>query len=155
MYVHRQPNCQCLKVTFRSVASSRHRRSGCPSCWNLLSSMAATGGAEVDVIFETTRLVFSRWQIQCKNTASVSLDDVAKEVGLTHFLKSNVIVMVSTGIIGPEARRYSNKIMTDSNLCIIMIDREDIGRIVQNPTVIADIFAREADHAMKIKILDI
>jgi len=57
----------------------------------------ATGGAEVDVIFESTRLVFSRWQIQCKNTTSVSLDDVAKEVGLTHFLKSNVIVMVSTG----------------------------------------------------------
>ena len=42
---------------------------------------AATGGAEVDVIFESDRLVFSRWQVQCKNTASVSLDDVAKEVG--------------------------------------------------------------------------
>ncbi len=51
---------------------------------------AATGGAEVDLIFESTRLVFSRWQIQCKNTARVSLDDVAKEVGLTHLLKSNV-----------------------------------------------------------------
>lgn len=49
-----------------------------------------TGGAEVDLIFESTRLVFSRWQIQCKNTAHVSLEDVAKEVGLTHVLKSNV-----------------------------------------------------------------
>src|SRR5207244_610307 len=51
----------------------------------------ATGGAEVDVIFESSRLVFSRWQVQCKNTGRVALDDVAKEVGLTHFLKSNVI----------------------------------------------------------------
>ena len=28
-----------------------------------------TGGAEVDLIFESARLVFSRWQVQCKNTA--------------------------------------------------------------------------------------
>jgi hypothetical protein len=28
---------------------------------------------------------------RCKNTRRVSLDDVAKEVGLTHFLKSNVM----------------------------------------------------------------
>ncbi len=114
----------------------------------------ATGGAEVDVVFETTRLVFSRWQIQCKNTTSVSLDDVAKEVGLTHFLKSNVIVIVSTGTIGPEARRYANKIMSDSNLCIIMIDREDVGRIMHNPTLIVGVCAREAEHAMKIKALE-
>lgn len=58
----------------------------------------ATGGAEVDVIFEGTRLLFSRWQIQCKNTKSVSLDDVAKEVGLTFQLNSNVVMIVSTGL---------------------------------------------------------
>lgn len=115
----------------------------------------ATGGAEVDVIFESSRLVFSRWQVQCKNTSHVSLDDVAKEVGLTHFLKSNVIVMVSTGTIGPEARRYANKIMTDSNLCIVMIDGSDITGVVKNPASIVDIFQREAKHAMKIKILSI
>ena len=62
-----------------------------------LRNISATGGAEVDLIFHSSRLVYSRWQVQCKNTARVALDDVAKEVGLTHFLKSNVIVMVSTG----------------------------------------------------------
>lgn len=113
----------------------------------------ATGGAEVDVIFETSRLVFSRWQIQCKNTRSVSLDDVAKEVGLTHFLKSNVIVMVSTGTIGAEARRYANKIMADSNLCLIMVDKDDLDQITQNPTSIAAILSREANHAMTVKAL--
>ncbi len=114
----------------------------------------ATSGAEVDVLFETTRLVFSRWQVQCKNTTSVSLDDVAKEVGLTHVLKSNVIVMISTGAIGPEARRYANRIMSESNLSIIMIDREDLSRIVQNPTTITAVLAREAEQAMKIKALE-
>lgn len=113
----------------------------------------ATGGAEVDLIFQSARLVFSRWQVQCKNTSRVSLDDVAKEVGLTHFLKTNVIVMVSTGDIGPEARRYANKIMTDSNLCIVMMDRTDLAVLRQDLTGIVDTFHREARHAMTLKRL--
>ncbi len=115
----------------------------------------ATGGAEVDVIFEGARLLFSRWQVQCKNTSQVALDDVAKEVGLTHFLKSNVIVIVTTGNIGPEARRYANKVMQDSNLCIVMIDGSDLHRIEQNPTQIVDVLNREARHAMTLKALEL
>lgn len=115
----------------------------------------ATGGAEVDVIFEGTRLVFSRWQVQCKNTARVSLDDVAKEVGLTHFLKSSVIVVVSTGEIGGEARRYANKIMSDSNLCVVMIDGTDLQRIETDPPLIVEVLNREARQAMKLKALDV
>ena len=120
-----------------------------------VSRGSATGGAEVDLIFESARLVFSRWQVQCKNTARVSLDDVAKEVGLTHFLKSNAIVMVSTGEIGNEARRYSNKIMADSNLCIVMLDKSDLGRIESSPAAIVDVFTREARHAMDLKRLEL
>lgn len=116
---------------------------------------AATGGAEADLIFESARLVFSRWQVQCKNTNRVSLDDVAKEVGLTHFLKSNVIIVVCTGEIGAEARRYANKIMTDSNLCIVMIDCNDLNTIRNNPVHIVQAFNREAKHAMALKKLEI
>ncbi len=113
-----------------------------------------TGGAEVDLIFESSRLVFSRWQIQCKRTSRVSLDDVAKEVGLTHFLKSNVIVMVTTGEIGGEARRYANKIMTDSNLAIVMVDGTDLTAINKEPPTILDVFHREARFAMRLKALE-
>lgn len=113
-----------------------------------------TGGAEVDLIFESIRLIYSRWQVQCKNTSRVSLDDVAKEVGLTHFLKSNAIIMVSTGDIGSEARRYANKVMTDSNLAIVMMDGCDLERITKRPVAILDVFEREAHHAMKLKLLD-
>lgn len=116
---------------------------------------AATGGAEVDVIFESTRLVFSRWQVQCKNTGTVSLDDVAKEVGLTHFLKSNVIVIVSTGDVGGEARRYANKMMRDTNLAIVMIDGDDIAAIIESPVHMLDVLTREARHAMKLKELEL
>lgn len=116
---------------------------------------SATGGAEIDLIFQSARLVYSRWQVQCKNTARVSLDDVAKEVGLTHFLKSTVIVMVTTGDIGAEARRYANRIMSDSNLAIVMIDRSDLEAITANAAYLVDAFRREAEHAMTLKKLDL
>jgi site-specific DNA-methyltransferase (cytosine-N4-specific) len=63
--------------------------------------------------------------------------------------------MVSTGDIGSEARRFANKTMSDSNLCVVMVDRKDIVQIVKNPTTIVDVFNREAQHAMKIKVLDL
>lgn len=114
----------------------------------------STGGAEVDLIFESTRLIYSRWQVQCKNTERVSLDDVAKEVGLTHMLKSNVIIIISTGEIGSEARRYADKVMRDSNLAIVMLNHTDLKRITQQAVSIIDIFEREARHAMRLKALD-
>lgn len=114
-----------------------------------------TGGAEADIIFESDRLVYSRWQVQCKNTSRVSLDDLAKEVGLVHLLKPNVIVMISTGNIGAEARRYANKVMAETNLCIVMIDRTDLNTIRGNPTHIVDAFNREARHAMTLKHLEL
>jgi len=114
-----------------------------------------TGGAEVDVIFESSRLLYSRWQVQCKNTRAVSLDDIAKEVGLTHFLKSNAIAIITTGKVGTEARKYSNKIMSDSNLCVVIVDGEDVMNIIKSPPYIVNVFNREARHAMKLKLLDI
>lgn len=114
-----------------------------------------TGGAEVDLVFEAARLVFSRWQVQCKNTTRVSLDDVAKEVGLTHFLKSNVIVVVTTGEIGGEARRYANKIMAESNLAIVMLDGGDLSAISASPAGIVRAFEREARHTMNLKKLEL
>ena len=116
---------------------------------------SATGGAEVDLVFQSARLVYSRWQVQCKNTARVSLDDVAKEVGLTAFIKSNVIIIITTGTIGSEARRYANKIMRDSNLAIVMLDGIDLGRITERPAQIVDVFNREAQATMKLKQLDL
>ena len=114
-----------------------------------------TGGEEVHLIFESTRLVLSRWQVQCKNTSRVSLDDVAKEVGLTHLLKSNVVVIVTTGEIGNEARSYANKIMAASSLAVILISGGDLKAIGERPTAILRAFDREAHHAMDLKKLEL
>ena len=111
------------------------------------------GGAEVDVLFDSTRLLYSRWQVQCKNTSTVTIDMVAKEVGLSHMLKSNAIVMMTTGHLTSEAKKYARRIMEDMNLCILMLEKEDIDCIISNPTSIVDIFNRQSEEAKKIKIL--
>jgi hypothetical protein len=99
--------------------------------------------------------VFSRWQIQCKNTSQVHLDDVAKEVGLANFLKSNVIVIVTTGKIGSTARYFARKTMQETNLSIVMIDGADIQKIRDKPYAIIDIMEREAKQAMQLKPLNL
>jgi hypothetical protein len=114
-----------------------------------------TGGAEVDLVFEGIRFIFSRWQIQCKNTGMVRLDDVAKEVGLTFQLKANVVMVVSTGTIGSEARNYASHVMRTTNLDLILVDKEDLERIRTNPTWIAMVLEREARNAMQIKKLEL
>ena len=84
----------------------------------------------------------------------MSLDDVAKEVGLTHFLKSNTVVVVNTGTVDAEARRYADQVMVASNLAVVLIDGRDLKAIAGSPTRIVDIFEREARHAMELKTLE-
>jgi hypothetical protein len=61
--------------------------------------------------------------------------------------------VVTTGTISSEARKYANKIMTDTNLNIVMIEKDDIQGIIGNPSFIVNVFNREANKAMKLKIL--
>ncbi len=114
-----------------------------------------TGGAEVDIIFDTTRLSYSRWQVQCKNTGKVSLDQVAKEVGLSHVLKTNVIVILTTGRVTKKAKEYAATIMREMNLCIVFIEEDDIAEILASPTNIVDVLNRESMKAKRIKVLEI
>lgn len=114
-----------------------------------------TGGAEVDVIFDTTRLNYSRWQVQCKNTSKVSLDQVAKEVGLSHVLKTNVIVILTTGKVSKTAKEYATKIMREMNLCIIFIEQDDVKAVLEEPTSIVAVLNRESMKAKRIKVLDL
>jgi len=113
---------------------------------------ADTGGAEVDVIVEGARLIFSRWQIQAKNTRIVRLDDVAKEVGLSlTFIYSNVVMIVTTGDFTRDAYSYAQHVMKTCNLNVILLNGSELERISRDPTDIAVILNSKAEQAMKVK----
>lgn len=111
-----------------------------------------TGGAEVDVIVEGTRLIFSRWQIQAKNTSTVRLDDVAKEVGLSlTFIYSNVVLIITTGKFTKDAYSYAGHVMKNCNLNVILLNGSELERISRDSTEIVAIFNNKAEQAMKLK----
>ncbi len=118
--------------------------------WRIRS--ADTGGAEVDVIVEGARLIFSRWQIQAKNTKIVRLDDVAKEVGLSiTFIYSNVVMLVTTGDFTKDAYDYAHHVMKTCNLNVILLNGTELEYISRDVTNIVSVLNRKAEQAMALK----
>jgi hypothetical protein len=81
-----------------------------------------TGGAEVDLIAEGAHLHFSRWLLQCKNTASVGVAALAKEVGMAVLLKAHVVVMVTTGKFSASVHSYANELAATGSLQAVLVD---------------------------------
>jgi site-specific DNA-methyltransferase (cytosine-N4-specific) len=117
--------------------------------WRLRS--AETGGAELDVIMESANLLFSRWQIQCKNSAHATLDDIAKEVGLAAIIKSNVIMIVTTGAIGKKAKDFAAEVMRETNHQVILLQKSHLKRLKVDPTEISDMLRSQSEDAMLLK----
>jgi hypothetical protein len=118
--------------------------------WRVRSS--ETGGLEVDVIVEGARLIFSRWQIQAKNTKTVRLDDVAREVGLSlTFIYSNVVMLMTTGEFTRDTYSYADHVMRTSNLNIILVNGPDLQKIADEPTKVIALLSSKAERAMQVK----
>ena len=117
--------------------------------WRLRS--AKTNGGEVGIVMEGAHLIFSRWQIQCKNAAQASLEDIAQEVGIAQVVKANVILIVTTGRIGAAAREFAQQVMRQTNLYVALLEKRELTRLRTNPAEIAALIAIQAEGAMAIK----
>lgn len=114
------------------------------SKWRL-RSYEATGGGEVDVLAASDKIVYSRWQIQCKNMrSSVGIDVITKEVGLTFLTKADVIMVVTTSHFAKDAVNYANLVTDNSRYYIILLDGEDVARIADDKTRIVEILNYKA-----------
>ncbi len=99
--------------------------------WRLRSNK--TGG-EVDVVMEETRLIFSRWQVVCKASEWITLDDVAVEVGLSAVhLKPDVILILATGCLTEEAEDFACAMAGSTNLSVIVLDWNDMEAFINAP----------------------
>lgn len=117
--------------------------------WRLRSSQ--TGGSELDVVMESARLVYSRWQIQCMRSSELALDDVAREVGIAQVTKSNVIMIVTTGQISTAARQFAGQVMCRTPLYVVLIDGTHLNQLRQNREELVNILEIQAEGAMSIK----
>ena len=83
-----------------------------------------TGGAEVDLIAEAAHLHFSRWLLQCKNTKSVGVSALAKEVGMAVLLKAQVVVIVTTGKFSSSVVTYAEELASTGYLQAVLVDQK-------------------------------
>lgn len=91
------------------------------------------------------KIVYNRWQIQCKNTRSpVHIEVIAKEVGMTFMTKADIVMVITTSTFTSAAINYANLVSDNSRYYVILLEKEDIDRIVTDRTLIVDILNYKA-----------
>ena len=108
------------------------------------------GGGEVDALLHSARLTYSRWQVQCK-VGKISLQAVSKEVGMKDVTLANVILIVGTKNATESALTYRQKIVSTSNLNIIIIDGPILKEIIKDPTQLVSVLQKQAENALRMK----
>lgn len=107
-------------------------------------------GGEVDAMMHSSRLVYSRWQLQCK-VGDVHQEAAAKEMGQQIVSLANVILIVGTGSITKGARDFRRKIVSTTNLNIIFIDGDALERIIKDNSTLVEILRQQARDALSLK----
>lgn len=114
------------------------------------TDQSLTGGGEIDAMFHSRRLVYSRWQIQCK-VGAITLEAVAKEVGMQQISLANIILIVGTEKATDSAKVYRDKVISKNNLNIILIDGPLLDRVIKNQEEIVPILNNQAYNSFKQK----
>lgn len=109
-----------------------------------------TAGGEVDAMMHTARLIYSRWQLQCK-IGQISYDAVAKEVGVQSVTLANVILLVGTGKATESAAKFRRHIVSTSNLNIIFLDGAALQRIINDSSALVEVLRQQAREALSLK----
>ena len=123
------------------------------SKWRLRHSQS-TGGGEVDVMAASDKIIYNRWQIQCKNQRGrVGVEVIAKEVGLTFITHADVVMVVTTSAFAADAINYANQVTDNSRYYIILLEGDDIRKIVEDRTRIVEILNIKARRAFAKKEL--
>tara|TARA_X000000950_G_scaffold205332_1_gene247011 strand:- start:1537 stop:2976 length:1440 start_codon:yes stop_codon:yes gene_type:complete len=114
---------------------------------------AETGGGEVDVTAASDTFVYSRWQIQCKNTKKVSVDVIAKEVGMTFTTNADIVMIITTGEFSADAVSYAARVNSNSRYNIILINGNDLKEVSNNLDSLTEIMNRIAKRTYARKEL--
>ena len=112
-----------------------------------------TGGAEVDLVADGLHLHYSRWLVQCKATEStVSVDVLAREVGMAVLLQAHVIVMITMGGFSATVRQHADQIERSTALQVVLIDGPLFRRILETDSfALIDILKKQAVATLEAK----
>lgn len=109
-----------------------------------------SGGGEVDALMHSARLIYSRWQVQCK-IGPITVDAIAKERGMSEVTLANVILVVGTEPATKSANTFRQKIIAKEAINIIYIDGPKLDEILKDNTRLVDILKEQAQDALRHK----
>ena len=109
-----------------------------------------SGGGEVDALMHAARLIYSRWQVQCK-VGQIPMEAVAKEVGVCEVSLANVILVVGTKPATKSALIYRHRIVAKSSLNIILLDGPLLDKVIEDNTRLIEILRDQAQEALRLK----
>jgi hypothetical protein len=95
--------------------------------------------------------VHTRWQVQCKNTATLHVDDAAKEVGLALRNRSTIIMLVTTGHISDAAADFVRDVIRHSPYTVLCFDAADVAQLAEAEESLVDLLQREARRAHELR----
>src|ERR1700682_624 len=95
--------------------------------------------------------VHTRWQIQCKNTTTLHVDDAAKEVGLALRNRSTIIMLVTTGQLSDAATDFVRDVIRHSPYTVLCFDAADVARLANSEESLVDLLHREAQLAHELR----
>jgi hypothetical protein len=111
-----------------------------------------TGGAEVDLVAEAAHLHFSRWLFQCKNTRSVDIGVLAKEVGMATLLQAQVIVIATTGAFTGPVFTYADRVSETTPFQVILVTAKILEAYRSGGALaLRQCFRENAREAMQLK----
>lgn len=109
-----------------------------------------TGGSEIDLVAEGTNFIFYKWQIQCKNTKTVGIDDIDREIGVAlNKVHPNAILIITTGSFTKPAVETAKNTSKNTNINVILIDGPKLWSIVENPVIISTILRQQATELLR------
>lgn len=115
----------------------------------------ATNGSEVDVVMDDVGKAFARWQIQCKNMKdTLKTKHVAREVGITRTLQTNVLLMIARGGVSSDARQFATQVMQHENISIVFLDDDDLGQLDERLDHLLDTLRGQSRRIQRIKRLN-
>ncbi len=109
---------------------------------------SVVAGGEVDAFMHSARLVYSRWQIQCKASDKITYEAIATEVGVAKLMSTNVILLIGTGAVTENAASFRHQVVTRTPLKIAILDGVALTRIAEVPSSIMSFIGRQADYAL-------
>lgn len=111
-----------------------------------------TGGSEVDLVADGAHLHFSRWVLQCKNTADVHLSALDKEIGMAVRTRAHVIVLVTTGRFSRAVEEAARELARDGHLQVVQINGETLKKYRElGMRYLLEFFESQAAETMRLK----